>query len=802
MRLISLSLENFRQHRSMEIQFPLGLVGILGENGSGKTTILEAIAWALYGKGTRGSNESLIWRMAAGKSTAMAMLTFAFGGQTLTVKRSQSTTKNTAELIQNSKVVANSTKAVNEKILELLAMTHEEFFNSYFTGQKDLNFLAAKGATERERFIAKMLGYEKITEVQGNTTKQGTIRFDLRLQEKQVDRLEGGLGNEEQIKDNIRNYQTQLATAQEVLRAATVEIERAIAQKNSLNPEPLSQKRDRHHQLTSQSQNYQSQLERLIKDLSSKTAQRSLLTSSLQEYQSLELELTGYESMVRELPTLEIAKQEFNRRCELEKRYSVLNQELQLLELEISKDIDISQIRSAIANSQLQLEIINSEVQSQTQLWQTSQAEIRSNIKAANQDLEKLLSQHQVILDAGVDGVCPTCERTLCQEYDHVVDGFLAQISEMRSQIVDYEQQLLTLTSIPEALKLSQQKYNEITILLKQQQQEELKQSAELARLELFQSQLKAKTAEAQQLQSQILLLPSHFDQERYNHLVTQIQILKPKYEQYLRQGGANQRLEEIDREIANLDREQKQLENQISELGIEITDLNFQESEYLELKSAIATLTDHIETLRQQHSQAQQQQALIAQAMSTAQQQEADFYSQQTECLAAKKAQALLQEIDNAFTQMRQHFTDEIRPQLADTASIFLNQLTDGRYNTIEIDPKYNVIVLADGDRKPVISGGEEDIVNLCLRLAISQMITERSGQSFSLLILDEVFGSLDDSRINNVLTLLHGLEQQFEQVLIISHLDSIKDHLNHTIRLEFNAKEQCSQLAQSLIV
>jgi DNA repair protein SbcC/Rad50 len=88
MRLISLSLENFRQHKSTQIHFPTGLVGILGENGSGKTTILEAIAWALYGK-SRGSNDSLIWRMAEGKSTAVAELTFAFNGQTLQVKRSQ-----------------------------------------------------------------------------------------------------------------------------------------------------------------------------------------------------------------------------------------------------------------------------------------------------------------------------------------------------------------------------------------------------------------------------------------------------------------------------------------------------------------------------------------------------------------------------------------------------------------------------------------------------------------------------------------------------------------------------------------
>ena len=57
-------------------------------------------------------------------------------------------------------------------------------------------------------------------------------------------------------------------------------------------------------------------------------------------------------------------------------------------------------------------------------------------------------------------------------------------------------------------------------------------------------------------------------------------------------------------------------------------------------------------------------------------------------------------------------------------------------------------VAVIEDGVPKPVISGGEQDIANLCLRLAISQMIAERAGQSFSLLILDEIFGSLDESR------------------------------------------------------
>src|SRR5690606_32916406 len=82
--------------------------------------------------------------------------------------------------------------------------------------------------------------------------------------------------------------------------------------------------------------------------------------------------------------------------------------------------------------------------------------------------------------------------------------------------------------------------------------------------------------------------------------------------------------------------------------------------------------------------------------------------------------------------------------------------ELTDGRYTQLEIDEKYDVLVLDEGEEKPVISGGEEDIVNLVLRLAISQMIAERSGHPLSVLILDEVLGSLDLERRDNVIQLL----------------------------------------------
>ena len=96
------------------------------------------------------------------------------------------------------------------------------------------------------------------------------------------------------------------------------------------------------------------------------------------------------------------------------------------------------------------------------------------------------------------------------------------------------------------------------------------------------------------------------------------------------------------------------------------------------------------------------------------------------------------------------------------DRASGYIERLTDGRYSEIQLDDQYNIIVLEDAIPKPVISGGEEDLANLVLRLAISEMIAERAGQSFSLLILDEVFGSLDEARRHNVVDLLRRLQDR----------------------------------------
>ena len=77
--------------------------------------------------------------------------------------------------------------------------------------------------------------------------------------------------------------------------------------------------------------------------------------------------------------------------------------------------------------------------------------------------------------------------------------------------------------------------------------------------------------------------------------------------------------------------------------------------------------------------------------------------------------------------------------------------------------------------------------------------MIAERAGQSFSLLILDEVFGSLDEARRHNVVELLRRLQDRFEQVILITHIEQVREGLDRVINVRYDEESGMSVVTQS---
>ncbi|HET9965106.1 MAG TPA: hypothetical protein VFQ10_06905, partial [Rubrobacter sp.] len=149
---------------------------------------------------------------------------------------------------------------------------------------------------------------------------------------------------------------------------------------------------------------------------------------------------------------------------------------------------------------------------------------------------------------------------------------------------------------------------------------------------------------------------------------------------------------------------------------------------------------------------------------------------------LANEKAAAAsrMDEMDGLFTEFFRTLTARARPMLEVEASDLVRELTDGRYERMEFDDNYRVKLLDRFDDSYSIerfSGGESDVASLSARVALSRIVASRGGNTLGFLVLDEVFGSLDAGRRNNVLLALERLKRSFGQIFIISHVAEVQE-------------------------
>jgi DNA repair exonuclease SbcCD ATPase subunit len=128
------------------------------------------------------------------------------------------------------------------------------------------------------------------------------------------------------------------------------------------------------------------------------------------------------------------------------------------------------------------------------------------------------------------------------------------------------------------------------------------------------------------------------------------------------------------------------------------------------------------------------------------------------------------------------------VGPRLSAQAAELFAELTDHEYDDLEVDPETYEILVRDQGRSygmDRFSGSETDLANLALRVAISEHVQFQSGGTVGLLVLDEVFGPLDDDRKERMLVALERLKGRFRQVLVVTHDAAIKEQLPHAIEV-----------------
>jgi exonuclease SbcC len=691
MKLRSLSMHLFRQHVSTTVQFPDGLVGVIGTNGSGKTTILEAIGFALFGsKALRGRVEDVRTRTAPtkagrGKRDHEMRVELSIEHDETVFRIERSLLDAALYVGGQASAVASGNREVSARISAIVGMSHDEFVATYCTEQKGLEFLSGKkGAVEREKFIIRMMGYNRLEEV------QELLRSDRRDKRGVLQGYEASLGSREELEVRL------------------------LAEK-----EQLGRVREKHAEA----------VQALVKV-------ESDFGVVHERMQRLE-ELRG--QFLRERDGVQALNVRVEERA---KRQRAIADSIVLAEDELARALkpligsrDFSEVMSETKRQMLvlreQTETIVVELQKAEVAWREELSGLQAERTMVHRQIEQLSKKIEKMgtLDSG--GECPTCSQPLGESFENVSAHLAEELQKLRARLSEVASVELEKQSAPEDIDLKRKKHQTLV--------------TSTERLSVKQQELQ----KCQQLEERLGMLRNE------------------------------QRLVEVDIKSAseNLERARQKL-----------SEIKFSEEEFLKEKGAHDASQRLLEVARLQRVRLEGELGIHEALVTRSKEDLVKFDDRQAEVDTLRREVRIFDECDRIVTDFRKFVNSSIRPRMAELASEYLTDLTDGRYSAVDLEEDFTPTVVEDGEPKRVISGGEEDILNLCMRISLSHMLAERAGQNFSLLMLDEVFGSLDEVRRGNVLALLEKLRRRFEQIIIITHLDDIKDGVQHLIQVEYD--------------
>jgi exonuclease SbcC len=794
MQIDRLRLLNFRQHEDTELVLGAGLTGIVGPNGAGKTTLLEAIAWALYGtEAARGTKETIRRRGSSARAPVQVELEFTLGAHRYRVVRGL----NSAALYQDGDAtpVAHGLGEVSAKICRVLSMTCDEFFNTYFTGQKQLAVMAAMRPVERAQFLSRVLGYDRL-QVAQDRLRERRVGIKARVAAIQASLPDpAALAAEE---ETARQRREAAAVAESGARLALEAAERRQA---DVAPrwEATRQLQEKMRTLEGEFrlaehkvQVAREAFQRLDRQLVTANEARSRLEEMrdrLEPLQQLRSERARLDSEAERYSAAQAAAAQVS-----EARTALAGLEVRIGRLPSIEEVATSAERADRLRSEVAE--LAQQVDEKRTAWVRDLQDAKTKRATLLDEYQELKQQLGRITAAGADGACPTCARPLGAEYPNVLGVLERQLQDVLFNGNYYKQRIEQLSAEPEELREAERGLAEVERALIEATAEQVRlvsQAQESPVLAQEQLRLVARVGE---LEASAARRPREYDPPRHAEVRRQIEELEPLALLAERYRFESERAEVLVGEAEAAERELTRLEAHALDLRHQMEGLGYTEATYLEVQSA----HDAVERERRDAEiavvRAKAEVGAADAGLAAVARRREERSVREQELRQAASDLALHNELDRAFSELRSQLNLQLRPDLSEQAGAFLRDLTNGRYTELDLDEDYVATLLEGGEAKPVVSGGEEDIASLSLRLAISQMIADRAGQPLSLLVLDEIFGSLDEERRASVLELLRSLADRFPQVILITHIESVRDGFDRVIRVEYDAERGAARV------
>lgn len=843
---IRLELRNFLAYRDPD---PLDLSGLhlaclVGSNGSGKSSLLDAITWALWGKARARQDNDLIH---GDEIEAEVRFTFLADGSQYRVTRYRSrkgrgSTELSLEALAGDAwrpLTEATLKATQETIDRVLRLDYSTFINSAYLVQGRADEFTRKTPSERKRILSDILGLEIWAEYEERAReKLRALEVEQRNNEARVTEIDREIALEGQ-------YQELLSRALEQLQQLTEETAGAESRFRELEAA-----RQRRSDLETRYAERQGAIARDQQEIAGLAAEHARLEEKLaaarvllQQQQQITADFAALEqtradehayseALIQQsalAPRLQALEQEIlGARSELDQQRSAHRQQVESLQRTMQEAGDPRSFEEARAEVEAQ-QVVSEQLdqwREQREQRHAKRGELDTQRSRKHDSMQEFRAQLD-LLEGSDEPLCPTCGQPLS---DDLRAGLIEQVRSQGSaareewkalaaQLERFDQESVDLDRRIRAAELDLRKLPALQRRFAQLE-ERLGQASRAAQeLESAEAALAAVEARivaedyAHEARSALHSLHGElaalgYDEAAHRALRAQLEQLSHAEARYRDLERAMQEAPELDGLLEQLAARTERWQASIDKVTGELAEI---EARIVELDLALADYAEveaELNRLRMEKQRAGEDVIVARQHLATVEQNRQRRSAIETDQARIGEEQSIYQELRLAFGKngIPAMIIEAAIPEIENEANRLLSELTSGRMH-LRFDTQREKVTggaletldirIADelGTRDyETFSGGEAFRVNFAIRLALSRLLARRAGTQLRTLFIDEGFGALDEVGRDRLIEALNAIQDEFDLVLVITHIEELKDAF--PARIEITKTRMGSQI------
>jgi exonuclease SbcC len=834
-----LSLANFMCYRQVDLDFAgIHVACLAGANGAGKSALLDAITWALWGKARARRDDDLI---RLGEDEMSVELTFDLGDQTYRVLRQRKAGKRGSSLLDfqvlsppsvppnGGEVEGGQWRSIAEsvirdtqaKIERVLRLDYDTFVNSAFLRQGHADEFTVKTAAERKRVLGDILGLDRWADYEERAkARLRDIEGEARAVELRLKEIESELTRRpeyeaelEEARKAVEESGTALREAQDAyqqVETARTELRHAEAQIVELGERVA-------------------QVERELALLAEERAERE---GRLADYENLLARAgkveAGYAAYQQAVEQERVLGAKLQQSVELNERRMRLEAQLTEARHAVETEREVVAHRIPELEARLPDEVLVAEYE-EAQAQLTHLLQLSEGREAARDDLARIAEEQaalrarneslRVEMDAlkekiaqleQADAECPLCTQPLTEDHRVQLLSQLQAEGEIKGDTYRGNQASAeALTKQAQALarqidesgallgELPDLQRREATLAERvgqglQAQEELAGTQAELAALEKRLAD-KDYGHDVQAELAQVLAQAGELGYDAAAHQAARQAVTdgQPFAEQKLRLDAAQAGKKDEKAALKRLEGTEKRLNKQIEDDQARRLELE-EEAEKLRerLKDAQAVEAD-LQRVRGEEAAARQRLGAAQQSLEACKGLERQREDKRKRQDTLAEEQSIYDELRTAFgvKGVPAMIIEAVVPEIEAEADRLLGRMTGGstQVNFImqretqagDVRETLDIKISDDLGERPYenYSGGEQFRVNFAIRIALSRLLARRAGAQLQTLVIDEGFGTQDAQGRERLVEAINAIQDDFARVLVITHIDELRD-------------------------